>query len=160
MTSSVMHKFYQVLQDRKAGLLLVLRQRLDLHRVSPNSDPVDGVAELTEQELCSRMIAFSRTRVRHLEDSLWAIQNGSYGRCAACDGEIPLKRLEAVPWSTYCVACHEKAEAAQASRDTQQVRRPPRELENPSEFRVRRVSVLHGWSRGCLPPCPRDRYSA
>jgi hypothetical protein len=34
----------------------------------------------------------------------------SFGECLACGAWIGLKRLEAVPWTEYCVACQDKLE--------------------------------------------------
>ena len=38
------------------------------------------------------------------------IRDGTFGECAACEDLISTKRLEAVPWAQYCVACHERRE--------------------------------------------------
>lgn len=35
------------------------------------------------------------------------IDDGSYGKCSNCGGAITPKRLEAIPWTTYCVTCQE-----------------------------------------------------
>ena len=34
-----------------------------------------------------------------------------YGICLECDEPISAKRLEAVPWARYCVACQERIAA-------------------------------------------------
>jgi DnaK suppressor protein len=49
---------------------------------------------------------------------LTRIEEGTYGTCLRCDSEISLKRLKAVPWAAYCLACqeaadHEESEAAE-----------------------------------------------
>ena len=49
-------------------------------------------------------------RLRGLDDALRAIRVGTFGRCIECDMEIPLSRLEAIPWSPRCVRCQETAE--------------------------------------------------
>src|SRR6266849_59027 len=33
-----------------------------------------------------------------------------FGQCVHCQGEMQLKRLEAVPWARHCLACQEKQE--------------------------------------------------
>lgn len=37
--------------------------------------------------------------------ALDALENGSYGRCSTCGGEIAEERLTAIPYATQCVAC-------------------------------------------------------
>lgn len=41
----------------------------------------------------------------HLEEAIERIENGTYGICAACQKEIPVERLEAVPHTKLCVPC-------------------------------------------------------
>ena len=44
------------------------------------------------------------------EVALRRISEGSFGECANCGAAINHKRLEAVPWAQYCIACQEKLE--------------------------------------------------
>ena len=39
------------------------------------------------------------------ERALEKLDDGTYGRCDTCGGEIPPRRLEAMPDSVLCVAC-------------------------------------------------------
>jgi DnaK suppressor protein len=32
---------------------------------------------------------------------------GTFGICLDCEGEISMKRLTAVPWTTSCITCRE-----------------------------------------------------
>lgn len=38
-----------------------------------------------------------------LDRALRKIDEGTYGLCEACGEEIPLERLEALPWARFCV---------------------------------------------------------
>jgi DnaK suppressor protein len=44
------------------------------------------------------------------EVALRRISEGTFGECANCGSAINQKRLEAVPWAQYCIACQEKQE--------------------------------------------------
>ena len=44
--------------------------------------------------------------------SLHDIDGVRYGACMACGCEIPLKRLQSIPWVAYCVRCQEQLESA------------------------------------------------
>jgi DnaK suppressor protein len=50
----------------------------------------------------------SSTR-QSVEDALQRINDGTYGICPECEEDIAAKRLNAMPWAKYCVACQEKA---------------------------------------------------
>ena len=52
--------------------------------------------------------------LREIADGLHRIEQGTYGVCLECEEPISVKRLEAVPWARYCVACQE-AIAARAA---------------------------------------------
>lgn len=38
------------------------------------------------------------------------LKEGSFGECVQCTVEIGPKRLEALPWTPYCIECQEKFE--------------------------------------------------
>jgi hypothetical protein len=68
-------------------------------------------------DLDSQHISLLTTKLRGLETALRKIQEGTFGHCDSCDCDIPLRRLEAVPWSSLCVACQEVAEAQAGGLD-------------------------------------------
>ena len=39
------------------------------------------------------------------------IREGRYGRCEVCDQAIPIARLQALPFTPYCVTCQRNQEA-------------------------------------------------
>jgi DnaK suppressor protein len=49
--------------------------------------------------------------LREVSDALHRIDQDHYGICLECDEPISAKRLEAVPWARYCVACQERIAA-------------------------------------------------
>jgi len=42
------------------------------------------------------------------------LADGSYGSCLDCGDEINPKRLNAVPWTPYCITCQEAVEQQEA----------------------------------------------
>jgi DnaK suppressor protein len=45
-----------------------------------------------------------------IDAALQRIDEGTYGTCANCGGEIPGERLEANPWALLCIDCKRKTE--------------------------------------------------
>ena len=43
-----------------------------------------------------------------VESALDRLGSGDYGICANCATSISTKRLQAVPWATYCVECQDQ----------------------------------------------------
>ncbi|WP_083455672.1 TraR/DksA family transcriptional regulator [Desulfosarcina cetonica] len=43
-------------------------------------------------------------------NALRKIDDGSYGYCEACEEEIPINRLKAIPDARYCISCQAQLE--------------------------------------------------
>jgi RNA polymerase-binding protein DksA len=62
---------------------------------------------------------FERTMsVRHMigliDEALQRIRDGNFGVCGNCGDEIGRRRLEALPWTEYCLRCQEAIERESA----------------------------------------------
>jgi len=49
-------------------------------------------------------------QLRMVHQALSRLREGSFGECVHCGEEIGVKRLEALPWTPYCIVCKEKME--------------------------------------------------
>ena len=58
----------------------------------------------------------SRT-LKEVRDALQRIEEGSYGRCTVCGRRIEPARLEAVPWTPYCLEDQKKRDAQGPARE-------------------------------------------
>ena len=146
MTDQEIERFERVLGGLKAELASVLYGRRDRLLISQSADPLDQTRDLSELDLDSQHVSLLTTKLRSLETALQKIQDGTFGRCDSCDREIPLRRLEAVPWSSLCVACQEVAEAQGGELD---------EMEREDEAVPVRASLpgaKNGRSVRMLPP--------
>jgi DnaK suppressor protein len=47
---------------------------------------------------------------RQIDDALARHTEGRYGRCVACEAEIPMGRLRSLPFARYCRDCQAAAE--------------------------------------------------
>jgi DnaK suppressor protein len=63
-----------------------------------------------EQEFTLSLLQNEEQVLEEIAAALERILHGSFGRCEECDGEIPRVRLEAVPYTRYCVDCARKQE--------------------------------------------------
>ncbi len=64
--------------------------------------PATGTQEPSPQPSDERL-----RLLRLIEAALTRIQEGSYGICAACGREIHARRLDALPWTQYCLRCQQ-----------------------------------------------------
>jgi DnaK suppressor protein len=63
----------------------------------------------------AKEMAFLETRQERglqglIDAALSRIHDGSFGECLHCGQQIGLKRLNAIPWTRYCITCQELLE--------------------------------------------------
>lgn len=80
-------------------------------------DIVDRANNSYNRELMFSLSDNERQRLLDIDKALERIDDGSYGRCSNCGTEIADKRLEAVPWTRYCIDCQELAEQGMLQED-------------------------------------------
>jgi RNA polymerase-binding transcription factor DksA len=51
--------------------------------------------------------------LEQISSALQRIDNGTYGRCQECRTEIPVERLDAIPYTPHCVRCAAQLQAEQ-----------------------------------------------
>lgn len=76
----------------------------------PTVDLADKAANSYTKEFLFGQTHNDRSLLQLLDSALARIKEGEFGECAACHQELQQKRLEAVPWTRYCIACQEKME--------------------------------------------------
>lgn len=110
MTRRQMDKFRRILEARRVELDDGLRRKRGDLAVDLRGDPLERARAVAEREFALRTLHEETALLRKVKVALREIEGGTFGRCVSCDREIPPKRLEAVPWSLYCVSCQELAE--------------------------------------------------
>ncbi len=70
----------------------------------------DDATELFLQEEEIAIDNSLRGMITEIDNALERIANGTYGKCERCGKPIPLKRLEARPFSTLCIEDKAKEE--------------------------------------------------
>jgi len=108
-----MNKYKQILEARQAELAGVLRNR-DAITIEKSPDALDEVQNAADRELAIRNLDRESNMLRNVRAALRRIEEGSYGTCVHCEEEISLKRINAVPWTPYCIDCQEQADKAQS----------------------------------------------
>jgi DnaK suppressor protein len=73
-------------------------------------DSADRCVVSLSRETLFQEASQRRTLLLLLDDALQRIGDGSFGMCEACGDDIRIRRLEALPWTRYCLKCQESAE--------------------------------------------------
>jgi DnaK suppressor protein len=109
MIKTELTKFRSVLAARRMDLASAIGQREDL-TIDTSPDELDRIQHAAVREMAIDNLARESSRLRDVDAALRRIDTGSFGICLDCEQDINLKRLRAVPWARYCIACQEVAE--------------------------------------------------
>jgi RNA polymerase-binding transcription factor len=97
------------LQDARDAITQNLGLREQVH-IEHAADEMDEVQAAAARDLAITNLNRSARWLRQIDDALFRLDAGEYGRCANCDEEIGAKRLSAVPWAAFCLGCQEMAD--------------------------------------------------
>ena len=103
------HEVKAMLESKREEVLARMR-RLDDITVERAPDPVDELEMLTERESAITLLERDSQLLREIDAALRRIGDEDFGRCAMCGKGIGARRLRAVPWTTYCVACQDEVD--------------------------------------------------
>lgn len=101
-----------------------LRQSLEVERrkiaegkeaiiVSPCADANEFVSFYEHASITLIVMERARQRLRHLEQSIAALESLPHNCCVDCGEKIPQRRLEAKPDALRCILCQQELEEGQ-----------------------------------------------
>lgn len=79
-----------------------------------NGDLVDQALGDRDRNLALKLKGRQGFFLKKVATALDKIENGTFGHCEECDGEISMGRLMARPTATMCIACKEEQENGEA----------------------------------------------
>lgn len=111
--NSEVERFQRILQIQLEETMRSLDRLGDETRSVDSDDPKD-VGDLCATTL-SKEALFQQTSERRLmvcviKAALARIQQGTFGVCVACGDDINPRRLDALPWTQYCLRCKQSFE--------------------------------------------------
>ncbi len=104
---------HQVLIRRRDALRKALAGDLSLLkelREQTAGDVVDAALDSAQDEISSQLAEVESRELSNIENALERLRAGEYGICEGCDTNIPLARLQALPYATMCIQCQRENE--------------------------------------------------
>lgn len=108
----------QVLLKRRDALRKALAGDLSLLkelREQTAGDVVDAALDSAQDEISSQLAQVESRELAYIENALEQMRDGKYGACESCETNIPLARLQALPYATLCIECQREAEKSGAA---------------------------------------------
>jgi DnaK suppressor protein len=114
MTKNELNGFRRALENKltEAGSSNGKREGLT---IETSSDELDRVQNANDRDYAMGNLERSSNRVAEVRSALQRIASGTFGICAECEANINLKRLAAVPWASYCIACQQAADSERST---------------------------------------------
>jgi DnaK suppressor protein len=104
----------ETLLDMKAQVLRGIRDDLKEDREGQKDDgrdTYDVASEERDREINYLLTDRDRSKLQSIDQALERIEEGTYGICESCEGEITPERLKAMPFTRLCVQCQSEREA-------------------------------------------------
>lgn len=76
-----------------------------------SQDFAEQAVERENEEVLDALGNAARVELNHIRKALDRMDQGDYEFCTRCGEEIPLARLEIVPYTDLCVVCAERKES-------------------------------------------------
>ena len=113
VTKKESEKYRRALVEKKEEISQEMLKNKDAGQENAEEitqDIADKASSSYTKEFLFSLSDGERVLLQQIDQSLSRIDEGTYGLCTHCGNPIPEKRLEAVPWTPYCVECMELAE--------------------------------------------------
>jgi DnaK suppressor protein len=112
MTKIELNTFRKTLENSQKELGNGNRNREAL-AIESSPDDLDQIQHASERDYAMGNLERDSNRLREVRAALGRMDAGTFGICVGCEETINLKRLAAVPWAAFCIACQELEDRAQ-----------------------------------------------
>lgn len=110
MEKKELEKFKKKLEQVKEELQKVIEASEEDIDTGNSIDELDQATELIEQMTGFAVSSNFHHNMIEVDAALKRIENNTFGKCTNCQKEIPLKRLQVLPFTQYCIECQRESE--------------------------------------------------
>lgn len=111
LTPETLQRFRQTLRLKEEELSIRLSAARAAEVVQRPEEPLDfgdWCQKSHEEWLFLNRNRLEIALLRDIQQALRRLDRGTFGICQECNQPISPKRLDAVPWATFCVPCQER----------------------------------------------------
>jgi DnaK suppressor protein len=109
MTMKQIAKFEHILAAR-AHELNSSRQRRDAIVIERTPERFERICGAAERELAVQRLEAASGQLRETQAALRRIEDGTFGICLACEQQIDVRRLTALPSAALCIRCQQESD--------------------------------------------------
>ena len=116
MSKTKFNDVRRALEAKRNELLAGVSDRDEI-RIENAAEEFDRLQQQLNREVAIRNLDRESRLLKDVQAALGRLEEGTFGVCLRCEEEIPEKRLKALPWAAYCVACQEVVDRLRAAGD-------------------------------------------
>lgn len=108
-------RLHKSLLARRSALRSALTGELaDLRRkeTAQTGDSAEVSFDAGSEEIASQLAEIEARELTQIDRALQRLKQGTYGICEMCQRKIAIARMNALPYSTYCIRCLRELESA------------------------------------------------
>jgi DnaK suppressor protein len=109
MTKTKLNAFRRALENRQAELGNGNRNREAL-AIESSPDEMDRIQHVSDRDYAIDSFERNSNRLGEVRSALRRMDAGTFGLCLGCEEDINPKRLAALPWASFCIACQDAAD--------------------------------------------------
>jgi len=105
-----LQRLRRILERERTQAYERIRQLRDKQQEAATPSPgdeLDDARSLAEIETHAGFIEQAENRLKAIDAALSRLERSRYGLCEGCGNKIPIARLRALPFATYCVRCQQ-----------------------------------------------------
>ena len=117
LTENQTHELRGLIESRRTALLAELREDATRAREQPYAEHAGPAPDAGDESVATLIadlehaeVTRDLTEFRSLESARERLQDGQYGICSDCGGDIGFARLKATPSAMRCIQCQERHE--------------------------------------------------
>ncbi|MEM7247172.1 MAG: TraR/DksA family transcriptional regulator [Acidobacteriota bacterium] len=113
-------RYKKLLKEKQEELLAgfnAARERGTQGADEADKDYIDYAVSSYTKEFLLSLSDLERRQLMRVQEALGEIDGDLYGICRECEEPISPKRLEAVPWTMYCLECQDLADRGLLASD-------------------------------------------
>ncbi len=106
MTKRELQRYKDALSEKMAEIRETLGNRRPI-AIEFTPEACERIVLAAQRELAVVTLERHSRLLREVKAAMARIEDGSYGLCENCEEAIALRRLDAIPWTRYCVQCQD-----------------------------------------------------
>lgn len=112
MNSEQLHQLLLAKEQELVEEISRFRNDARESRSAEVEDPIDQVTSSETKAAAFQESSLAAETLKQVRAALDRMRDGTYGKCLDCGRPIEAARLDAVPWTPYCLADQEKHDKA------------------------------------------------